>query len=295
MEQNENLNSQTLIADFCSRFDIRPAALPHTPAGKFEVVNPDQKDLSELIGKIWRKMSEEKIDHSYIEGHEAETFNLIRDYARCGVLVNNFAEAPALIRTVMNHLGGEVSVHNRDTYKAIHLHTQLGGINCEVQFHTFETYALKRATDASYQKWRKAKAENKEAVLENPEYIEENKVMRPLCKAIYDRSGFEETLPEIEKLQAANQPVPQMQLKSIVNVYRRAAQVQDQLLTTVKGELEQVSTQSTKPQLNTVLSKEELDALLNAIAEIHSDDQATTQVTDNDLTQDFPEPTNEKA
>ena len=294
MEQN--MDSQALVADFCSRFDIRPAALPHTTAGHFEVVNPGQKDLGDLVNKVWRKMSEEEIDSSYIDYDPAAVFNLIRDYARCGVLMNHFSEAPALVNKIRERLGGEVSVHNRDTYKAIHLHTQLGGINCEVQFHTFETYSLKQAEDISYQKWRKPMAEDKAAVLANPDYIEERKVIRPLCQTIYGRSGFDQVLPEIAKLQAANQPVPSMTHTSIGNIYRRSSQVQDQLMETVRAELTMASSKTAQEPAS-VLTKAEIDALLNGIATIHSDDDTITQEQMDDIlnmTGDTLESTNEK-
>lgn len=265
MEPNNHLNSQALVADFCSRFDIRPVTLPHTVAGPFEVVNPDQKDLGELVGKIWRKMSEENIDHDYINGHEAEIFNLLRDYARCGVLMADFQDAPLLIETVRNRLGGEISVHNRDTYKAFHLHTQVAGINCEVQFHTYETYDLKLASDASYKKWRKPMAENKAAVEANPDYIEEHKVISPMCNAIYGRSGFDAALPAIEKLRTTNQAVPKMTYNNIVHIYRQAGQVQEQLLNIVQTELKSIALDQLTVRNHDLLTPAEIGNLLNTI------------------------------
>lgn len=277
MEPNNHLNSQALVADFCSRFDIRPVTLPHTVAGPFEVVNPDQKDLGELVGKIWRKMSEESIDHDYINGHEAEIFNLLRDYARCGVLMADFQDAPLLIETVRNRLGGEISVHNRDTYKAFHLHTQVAGINCEVQFHTYETYDLKLASDASYKKWRKPMAENKAAVEANPDYIEEHKVISPMCNAIYGRSGFDAALPAIEKLRTTNQAVPKMTYNNIVHIYRQAGQVQEQLLNIVQTELKSIALDQLTVRNHDLLTPAEIGNLLNTINGTAPLDQTAAQ------------------
>ncbi len=268
MEHKKPLDSQTEIDNFCARFDIRPAHWPRVEAGYgfYAIVDAGKKDLGDLIGKLWRKMDEAELDYAQTDRQPSVIFNLLRDYARCSVLMDDFNEAPELMANMRQRLGGEISVHNRDAYKAFHLHTQLGGINCEVQFHTHETYDLKLATDGLYKKWRKPMAENKAAVLANPEYIKEHNVMRPLCKAIYDRSGFDQTLPAVEQLRSSNHPLPPMTYQNILMIDRRAAEVQEDLIRTVQDELDRLSIKRITTQHDVKhLSEIEINKLLTTI------------------------------
>lgn len=240
---DKNLNSDQLIADFCQKFSLKPAEIPVEQIGDYGLIDIGKKDLSSIISKIWRKMAEEDLEQGYVDQHPAEVFSLIRDYARCSILVPDFSKAPAVIAELMQELGGEVSLHDRDVYKAFHLHTQRAGINCEIQFHTPETLALKEAQHISYEKWREKKARNPKQVANDPQYIKENEYIAPLCNAIYGRSGFKQAKPLVEDLMAHNKTVPPMKVDSLLLINNKAEVLQRDLANFLRAELNKVNAQ----------------------------------------------------
>ena len=185
------------IDHFCDRLQFKKPSWPTTKVGRFAIVDPDVKDMKRGVDKLWAKLKDANLPDHMLNNPNANVFNLITDYARCSILMPDFREAPALITNFLQQVGGEVSHHNRDDYKAFHLHTNVNGINCEFQFHTFDTYDLKRATDGHYHKWRHAKERDAKAVEANPEYQAEQNFLRPICQ---NKAALTKPYPPSKKL-----------------------------------------------------------------------------------------------
>lgn len=270
MHQEKSANE--LIANFCRNFNIKPAAAPIQPVGQYGLVDLGPKSLDGAVDKLWRKMDEDNyadkdvsavdpkapdyqddyydyIDerYQYINGHEDQVFNFVRDYIRCSVIVPDYTKAPALIQDFLQKMGGKLNIHGkRPEYKAFHLHTQLNGINCEIQFHTPETLALKEATHDFYEQWRGPIAKNP-LVKNDPAYLDGKQRMTDLCNSIYERSGFDQAKPLVEALTQFNQPIPSMQYNSFLMLYRDIDGAQKQLATLVRDTLARHNEQEQNP------------------------------------------------
>lgn len=243
-------DSQTIIQNFCNQFDIIIPDVPTFQHGDCALVNPDIKNMATMVSKYWRKLAEAKLEPEYLEKNPEKTFDLVSDYVRCSVLIPSFVSGQPVIEAVAQAMGGKLSIHNRPGYKAVHLHTQIypdasqdpaaarHAVNAEVQFHTPATNALKEATHAHYEKFRDRIAKDPNTK-NDPEYIKEDSQLVPLCNVVYQRSGFDEALPDLQVLMAKYQAtLPPMQFTNFTALVRTAWQCQD----TFTHKIEQILT-----------------------------------------------------
>ena len=121
-----------------------------------QVVDPGAKSVESLMNKVSRKA-----------GTQAD-YNVFsaKDHARAALLVNDFNSVPQTIEALKKHfpnLSGEVFIDtplNNSGYRGIHLSVAMdGGVNAEIQLSTPEAWAIKKQTDAIYDKWRNVDAE----------------------------------------------------------------------------------------------------------------------------------------
>lgn len=235
-----------------------------THVHEYDVANPEAKDMHDLFSKIWRVLSKKNLeDENYLNTHNP--FDLISDNARCSVLLPDFTEAPMLLDKLMQELGGKVKTHDRPDYKAFHLHTQKDGINCEIQVHTKETFALKQLTDLHYHKWRDTGAKDLAARNNNPEYLEEQALLTPLCAEVYQRSGFAQVAPAVKELEKHNQPIPPLEIKEALMIVKGAEKLQGELINVVTNKLNEMHQEKAahkQDELITIPTVEEFTRML---------------------------------
>ena len=118
-----------------------------------EVIDPGEKSISSLAKKIMRKVNQ--------EGRADYDIFAPKDHTRTAVLLNSLEDVPnaiAALKQKFPGLTGEVFIDeplNSSGYRGIHLTADLGdGIKGEIQISTPEAWAIKKQTDAIYDKWR---------------------------------------------------------------------------------------------------------------------------------------------
>ena len=118
-----------------------------------EVIDPGEKSIASLAKKIMRKVNQ--------EGRADYDIFTPKDHTRTAVLLNSLEDVPnavAALKQKFPGLTGEVFIDeplNSSGYRGIHLTADLGdGIKGEIQISTPEAWAIKKQSDAIYDKWR---------------------------------------------------------------------------------------------------------------------------------------------
>ncbi len=115
-----------------------------------QIIDPGHKSIESIVNKVMRKLRKGDYD-----------FYTLKDHARAAIVVNSLEDVPTLISALKQKfpgLTGEVFLEtplNKSGYRGIHLTLPLAnGLNAEIQITTQEAWAVKKQTDAIYDKWR---------------------------------------------------------------------------------------------------------------------------------------------
>ena len=114
--------------------------------------DPGAKSIESMVNKVQRKRESGQSDYGVLS---------MKDHARAALLLQDLSQVPETIQKLKEHfpnLTGEVFLEtplNRSGYRGIHLTIDLGdGIRGEIQLSTPQAWAIKKETDAIYEKWR---------------------------------------------------------------------------------------------------------------------------------------------
>ena len=236
--------------------------------GKFGLVNPGTKNFPNVLDKLYREISTEedknnnvKLDE-IIERDYANCDSLIidnlRDICRFSIIIPDYTSAPAVISAFLGEFGGTLEIHNKPSYKAIHMNTAYNKFKTEFQFHTKEFLELKNATDPFYHKHINDKKDksDKDSI---------KKELDKYCQVFYSRSDFEESLPKIEYIyntylsQNPIQPKA-VEPKNFVEFWTKAYINQNVLYKHLTNFLTNLTTSKIKPNPN-MLNKNNTDEL----------------------------------
>lgn len=233
--------------------DIKREPLNINKVGHFGIINPGMKDFGKAIVKLEKKIRTKAdarkkipfadlVDEKYLN-HESDLYNKLSDWSRFTVIIPSYKSATYVVPYFLGKLGGEIGIHDREGYKAVHLHSNYKGINFELQFHTVEHAKLKKATDYLYHDDEVLTPKNSLIEEENTEL--ENKINK-YCQIVYSRSDFNQYLNEIvsaAEIYKARSPKKEKQkLKRFTEIISRADMVQNEL----EGNLAEYLTELTK-------------------------------------------------
>jgi len=280
---NEQLNNTSMELDneqainaiydleskvFGNNIKREPLAIKHVEnnLGIIGTINPGAKNLYNLSQKLDRKIrtkedAENNVEMSEIitrdfKNNEAELFDKISDWSRFTVIIQNYQSLPNILEGFLKKFGGDVVIHEREDYNAVHLHTNYKDVNTEFQFHTVTNAELKKATDVDYH------AYNNIIVPKNSQIEEERKTtedeIKKYCQMVYRRSDFQASLPAIkavvEKYQQQAHEPQTPKLHHFCEYAKKAELVQnelDEVLTTFIAQNLQTKTNETNTKDNT--------------------------------------------
>jgi len=223
---------------------IKREPLDINQVGKFGIINPGPKNFNHVLKKLFRKIktktdAENKTTLSDVvnrdyHNNEEKLFDKISDWTRFAIIIPNYESAPAILGSFLGEFGGEMTCHNREDYKAIHLHTKYKDVNIEFQFHTKAHAELKKVTDIFYHEYNNIVVEKNSAI--EDEKIETQNKMEPYCRMVYNRSGFNENLPAIQNIYKEYQSRKpfdpkehEPKLKRFCEYYSKAYLIQEEL------------------------------------------------------------------
>ena len=175
----------------------------------------------------------EIIQRDYQQDNQA-LFENISDFCRFAIIIPNYKVAPEVIKQVLNKFGGELTIHNTEEYKALHIHTTYKKTPFEIQVHTKDHYEIKKATDVFYHEY-------KDIVIPKNSKIEDEKnavnaEMIKYCQVIYQRSDFQANVPAVQMVYqdylAQNNGKPKIdksKLKYFCEIISRANRLQKEI------------------------------------------------------------------
>ncbi len=187
------------------------------PFSDIKIVNPGPKGIYGIVEKLRRYSDKEKRSRDTLHPHDKHNFlskydnifESLRDYSRCAVLVKNFKEAEEILRRIEEKTNGKITIHNRDVYKAFHIHGQIDvevegtsyPSNFEIQFHTPESYNFKQESDSHYHNWRGYFAEfGMDKAREHQQFIEDENIIAAKASEVYKNTDFNKALKSLEVL-----------------------------------------------------------------------------------------------
>lgn len=175
--------------------------------GNYGFINPKAKSFDSIVAKLIRKtrskedivnkVSDEEILNRYNQ-HEDELFDKLSDWSRFAIILPNYQTAPVVLANFLEKFGGEVTIHNRNEYKAIHQHTRYKDVNLEFQFHTKDFLELKKATDIFYHTYKDVPMEQNSKIKD--EYDKQCKEISDYCLMVYQQSDFEKNVFNLQKV-----------------------------------------------------------------------------------------------
>ena len=255
-------NIYNILKEAMPEKDIKREPLKIKKVGHFGFINPGMKDFGKAIVKLDKKIRTKAdaiknkpfadiVDERYLD-HQSDLYNKLSDWSRFTVIIPSYKSATYVVPYFLGKLGGQIGIHDREGYKAVHLHSNYKGINFELQFHTIEHAKLKKATDYLYHDDEILVPKNSLIEEQNTEL--ENKV-NEYCQVVYQRSDFNQYLNDIvsatEIYQARKPKQEKQKLKHFTEIISRAEMVQTEL----EGKLAEYLTELTK-MCNTSLVKE---------------------------------------
>lgn len=247
--------------------------------GKYGLINPGAKNFDSTIAKLIRKtrtkddiinkVSDEEILNRYNK-NEDELFDQLSDWSRFSIILPNYQSAPVVLANFLDKFGGEASIHNRNEYKAIHQHTTYKDVNLEFQFHTKDFLELKKATDIFYHTYKDVPMEQNSKIKD--EYDKQCKEIGDYCLMVYQRSDFDKSLFNIQKITDAfnfdqllteNTTVQQSdnKLSHFIMCARKAEMVQRELADYLPKFLGEIDKTNSLPQFLYDIYKAEPDVL----------------------------------
>ena len=212
--------------------------------GRYGIVNPGTKDWTSILTKLERKTrtKEDIINHTSqaeildrYNQNEAELFDLLSDWSRFAIIIPDYKSAPALIADFLGEFGGEINIHTKPDYQAIHWHGVYKDVNVEFQFHTEEYTELKKATDAFYHQWKDIPIEKNSKV--EDDYNRQRDDITKYCQIVYGRSDFMANLfnvqsvvdayqfRQLEALQGKEEPNQEREKLSHFCMYAKKAEI----------------------------------------------------------------------
>lgn len=213
-------------------------------SGVLGIVNPGAKNIFNMLQKLDRKIRTtddaennvemgDIIDRNY-NGHDAELFDKLSDWSRFAIIIENHKALPNILDCFLQKFGGDVVIHERADYNAVHLHTNYKDVNVEFQFHTKENAELKKATDVDYH------AYNNIVVPKNSQIEDERKSMedeiKKYCQIVYSHSDFAENISAVKAVKdkyAQQEYKPQTPKLSHFCEYAKKAEIVQNELDTV--------------------------------------------------------------
>ena len=180
--------------------------------GKFGIINPGVKNLHSVLKKLVRKLktdedkknktSLEEIFERELKKNKHLITDNVPDVCRFSIIVPSWTNSPAIIASILGEFGGTVEIKNKPSYKAFHINTAINEIGTEFQIHTEETIALKAASDPFYHEHVNDE-DDEEKEKSEEEKIKINKISKTLdngCQIVYDRSGFQKVIPDVQEV-----------------------------------------------------------------------------------------------
>ena len=216
--------------------------LVYQKIGRYGIVNPKVKSWLSIFEKLGRKTRtrEDEVTHTETvqilnryNKQEDKLFDLLRDWSRFTIIIPDYDAAPALIANFLAEFGGDIEIHSRPDYFAIHWHGKYKGVNVEVQFHTEKFAELKLATDAFYHLYKDVVIEKNSKI--EDEYNRKHNDITQYCQIVYKNSNFLKNIIKVNevvnvyKSRQKNSNNESEKLSHFVMYAKRAEMVQKEL------------------------------------------------------------------
>ena len=197
--------------------------------GNIGMDNPGPKGFASTVEKFGRvkdnnRSLAESIDLKY-HNQPAKLLNTISDYIRFTIVIEKFADAPELVSALLGHFGGEVEIHEKKFYQAIHLSFQYQGVNVEFQINTIENLQLKKLDDIRYHAYRNKAIDERSYEGLRKKAIEDK--LSTCCQTHFRNNDFDDYKGAVmdiykEYLKKGAKPKPLPKLAHICMIARKA-------------------------------------------------------------------------
>lgn len=131
------------IEEFYSQVDVEREALPTE-----DIVDPGAKSIKSLTDKVVRNIE--------MFNNPNYTLSKIGDMSICSILFDSYSEMPRFLMQLKEYIPevtGYISRFNNG-YRGVHLNFKIDGVNVEVQLSSRDAWAVNKATEPIYVKWR---------------------------------------------------------------------------------------------------------------------------------------------